>query len=259
MYFAPRSDELRKRRVALGLTLEKLAEKACLSVGAVRRAERGERTRGETIDALADALGVPRDEVAQLEAHAGAEPPPPRRQEPAVKAIPTRAEDLAPRSRLTTLAGIEDKLPRQPGALHGGQEIPPLTARELRGVYTSFGRRVARQYAVRGKVIDQRGLSPEEAAQLGTSTGMGARFQVVRPIDAEWTLGVTVHATEAGVTDALLDIHESVDVCLVARVVASTGHTPVFASFSTPNLLPWALLVDAIVDEAKPRPARGRR
>jgi transcriptional regulator with XRE-family HTH domain len=63
-------DLLRHHRVAAGLTQEKLAERAQLSLQAINKLECGIRTapRPETVQALATALGLSTAEARQLEA-----------------------------------------------------------------------------------------------------------------------------------------------------------------------------------------------
>lgn len=103
--------QLRRHRLALGLTQEDLAARAAISAHAVSSLERGSRThpRPETVDALADALGLDAARRASLADSARRIRPPSEsatgpRELPADIALLLGREDL--------LAGLSDLLTR---------------------------------------------------------------------------------------------------------------------------------------------------
>lgn len=270
MLWIPHPGVARKRRLALGHTIEKTCELTDLSPGAVRRVEKGEPARVETIDALAKALGLTRDALAEPRL-VGAEAPAPARKSagqkpqkpaptpaPPTSEVPLRVEDIARPSRLGALKRREEKVTKQREPIEPISGLPLLTVGAVQDLYSAFSLSDGVRYAVTGRITDHRGMSPVEAAELGTSIGIGTRFHFVRHIDEEATFGVTVHAPTAELTRALLRLHDTGDVVIEARVVIAKDKASIFYSFATVNPHPWTVVVERIVVDDK-RPAQKRK
>jgi hypothetical protein len=243
-------------------TLDHLEKVSGVSLRTLRDLEAEDRSaRLTTIDCLAKAFGVEPREIARPSSGA-AEPKPRRRASAPPPPPPAYGVTQLPKpSRLEQLVTLEMGLEPLPAITTHGLIVPALDAKKYQDIFTAYAPHEGTLSYVTGRVDLQRGISREEAALLGTRSGVGARFHFVREIAPGHEIGMTVHTAWAEDTLALQEAlggHATV----VVRVVLAPEETVTlgegFSFFMSERPRPWALRVEHFVDDA-PMPKRGKR
>ena len=140
--------------------------------------------------------------------------------------------------------------------------MPYLTARALSHVYTAYELHVGLEVVLEGRVRQERGIPPQEAALLGGRMGVAARFFLEHEVLPGRTLQTTVHAVEPALVKALQHA-----LARVATVRASLVATPFdgdpprgFSAFHTTKPRPWTFVAKEILSaEAERGGAAGGR
>lgn len=231
--------ELRRRRRAQKLTVEELALKAGVNEKTIRNIENGTSTfaKQETVFALAAYF--------QCEAH----------ELLAANTISRPVlEQVEPDSELAALVREELRF-GPPRILRDEREdLVELTPRGLQDVFTMYKLHENRSFWLSGVIVDQRGVSEEEAFVLGTESGASARFLIVKETPSGRLLRVTVYVP-FGALAAELQRHLSGDAILLAVRVAVVPRT-IFENrppqLLTPSGAPWRGF--SVFGSDKPRP-----
>jgi hypothetical protein len=249
-------------------TLDHLEKISGVSLRTLRDLESEDRTaRIATIECLAKAYGVePRDLARPV--HGAADPKPRRRASapPPAPAAPVPVPaygvtQLPKQTRLEQLVVLERALEPMAPLTTRGVNVPPLDAKKYQDIFTAYAPHEGGVFYVTGRVDLQRGISREEAALLGTRSGVGARFHFVRDVAPGHEIGMTVHTARGEDTVALQEALGA-QATAVVRVVLAPEETVTrgegFTFFMSERPRPWALRVEHVVQGAPP-PKRGKR
>lgn len=230
----PRFDpnKLAALRTAKGWSLDDLAQKSGVNETTLGRWERGANVpQARNVSVLAKTFGV------------------------TAEALHVEDAPKAPKAGMRRASRLDELRPfdRDDGLFRWkGEALPQLTARALNRVKTAYElyADAKRKFWLEGIVAREHGLPPEEAEALGTRSGVGARFLVVKRLKGDAELGVTVHGADPEITLALLDVPEARVTRLVVQVVVPPGEPRgklVFRFFDSESLRPFALRVLAVV------------
>ncbi len=254
------SEELRRRRIEKMLDRAELARITGVSVRTLALLEASDKgVTVTTLDALIKPLGCKRVDVATYVD--------PRKKSAPVKVngAPRASND---RPRIIDLRTIQRALPDPEPVLVDGELVPMLTVLRFQQCFTAYLARDGERYCVEGRVHDERGLPPSEAALLGATSGEAARFEIHCPVgDAGHTLCVTVHTSNAETTLAMQRAADKTVLCVV-RVVAFRDLAPnaglAFSMRERPS--PWGFVVERVISVKAPEsraqlrsPKRARR
>jgi DNA-binding XRE family transcriptional regulator len=265
MGWKPKGTNLRRLREQMELTLERLAELAEVDEKTIRNIESGRTLscRAATLKAIAAVLDVEIEEIATREG--------PPQSPPQGRAPPSSGP--RPPSRLDALVAIEEALGGEVRTLATpGGSAPELTARSLQDIITAYLPRSGARLWVSGKIARQHGVSRTEGAVLGTESGAGARFLVMKEIAPSEPLSLTAYTTEVAHTLALQESLRRGTVTLVLRVLVTRGErgrvvatdlgrggwlardveSAVWRGFhlyGSETLHPWTLVVEAVQPE----------
>lgn len=258
---------LRRLRAKSVATAEKVALQANVSIRRLRELEqRGGRVRPETIEALAEALGVNKDQLVRVDETA--DKPPARRGKNAATKAPTPvaaaspapsappetfAASLPPLTETERLVALEQEagLAETPGP----DGVPELRARSLNDIYTLYAAHAGRRYWVPCVVQRQRGVSHVECAALGEKRGAAARFLVERAVVGGHALHLTLFAGAEHATALQTAVGTSVRALVELVVWDEARGEGGFVFFGAKTPRPWAFRVCAVVGEGK----RGRK
>lgn len=256
--------KLRRGRIEAGLSALELADKsgvALRTIQAIEAARAPSRARPATVRDLAGALGVATTDIARVDAEpaarrreASSPPPSPASTASTASTPSTPSTPSAPpgtptgveTSRLSALVE-EEEAAGLPPRERGG--VPYLTARALSHVYTAYELHVGLDVVLEGRVRQERGIPPQEAALLGGRMGVAARFFLEHEVLPGRTLQTTVHAVEPALVKALQHA-----LARVATVRASLVATPFdgdpprgFSAFHTTKPRPWTFVAREVL------------
>jgi len=226
-------------RKARAWTQEKLANRAGLGVHTVIDAENGKRDpRGETVKLIAAALDASIESlfIDENDAKRSAPPAAPPPEPPAL---------LAPPTKLKTLVVLERDLPALADHPTPSGPIPMLRATLFQSVTTAWATYEDARFCVAGHVETHDPISREEARELQTRRGVGARFHIVVPIAPGHALGVTVVTRDEEQTRALL-AREGKSAKIVVRVVIAADDEEPFVFFLAKGGKAWTLVVESV-------------
>jgi transcriptional regulator with XRE-family HTH domain len=251
---------LSRARLDQLLSQEQLAKKSGVSVRSIRSYESAEQAvRLETLQCLAKALTIEARDLGAIRAKGESARARPSTAVPASAPppLPPGNPALPPRSQLETMIDLERAagLSESPLQTPAGP-VPPLTAKRLQDVFTAYALHEGQRFCLTGKVDSTRGIPSEEAKLLGGRAGVASRFHILKEVAPGRPLGVTVHASKAEHTAALLDFGHR-DVTLLLRVVVVPGEPtadgPGFSSFitKTTSKRPWTFLVESVTAAGK--------
>ena len=244
-----RSEALRRLRIAAMVDQAELSRLSGISVRAIRKLEAGDvGVTASTLDCLAKALGCKRTDIAT---HVDT----PRR---------TRASNGAPeapnaargseRPKMSDLRAIDEALPPAEAIVVDGERIPKLTVLKYQQCYTAYLARDGERHWLEGRVTNERGLPPAEAALLGAISGEAGRFEMTCPVGSKGhVLTVTAHTQTGALTIALQNASERrTAVQCIVRLVALRDLAPDagLASFVRERPSPWGLVVERVTEIA---------
>ena len=240
-----KSAELRRRRSEKTLDQSQLARLAKVSVRTIRLLEASDRkVNASTVEGLARGLAcTPADIATHHDAPRRTKslPPPP----PSLRA-PANGE----RVRMSDLVAIGESEPAEALVIDGAR-IAKLTPLQYQHCYTAYLARDGERYWVQGKVTDERGLPPLEAALLGAVSGEAGRFEVTAPVGRNGhSLVLTTHTKTGALTVAMQDARKLKSTRVLVRLLALRGLAPDagLTCYARERPSPWTLVVERILD-----------
>ena len=264
-----KSKVLRRLRIEQLMSVENLARRSGVSVRSIRTYEARDTTaRLDTMQCLAKALGaealalgrvhVPSTDTEKSVALTS--PNGPRAAPNEAAAATTATTKLPPPSRLEELVELERSLAPLPKLKTARGAVDPLTARRFQDIFTAYAMYEGDRFYLAGLVNAQRGITDTEASLLGSESGVGARFHVVKEVATGHVVGITVHTKDGAHTkrmQARLGERATVvlsvvraataDACsetMAAREASPRG----FSFFMSERPRPWGLVVEDVVD-----------
>lgn len=273
MPWVPRGKRLRQLREIMELSVAKLAKQSGAGERTIREIEAG-RTFTVQLGTLKGLAAVLECDITELATEVDEVPTAPAR------GARTRANASPPptATRLEALVALEQELRRAPGMLETPEgALDQLTPKRFQDVMTAFRLHVGARFWLVGQVMQQRGITIDDATLLGSESGVGARFLIKIPVIKEDALFVTAYATTAEQTLELqrrMSTREPTVVALrvlVTRVidgaVAVMDADPAmprscasvdpsrwggFPIFGSQTLHPWAYVVTRLIERVPP-------
>jgi transcriptional regulator with XRE-family HTH domain len=230
---------LKRERVRAGFSFEQLAARAGISERSIRRYEaRDTSTRKEQVVALAKALGIAAEELGKPS------------EAPAVLSATRTNRELLDR-HFPKRSELERRVALEADSYAvRGLPLPEneLTAKRLQDIFTVYVGYAGRRFLLTGLVDRQRGLSVQEGESIGSKSGVGARFHVVKLVAPNEPIGVTVYTRAIEDSLAFQDRFNgevSVEVSVVVREIENGF--PGFSFFGGESKRPWMFVVERIV------------
>ena len=251
-----KSKVLRRLRIEKLWSVEELAKRSGVSVRSIRAYEARDTTvRPDSMQCLAKALGAEPTELGRVHDPsatrsngAGAS------SRTAIAASPsmTSVTKLPPPSRMEELVEIEREVAPLPPLDTPSGAVAAFTVKSFQDIFTAYKMFEGERFWLEGVIKAQRGISDAEAEMLGTESGVGARFHIVKEVKPGHAVGITVHTREGTHTR-----HLQKRVGERARIVfsvkratngANDAEPRGFAFFMSERARPWALVIDDVLD-----------